>query len=344
MTRSLIDEVPEARQFIESACRSWEKFKRYPLEEFINVRGAVLATSGVDLQNECFAPEGLYEMAEHIRQNSLWLMHEHNPLIPPLGRILAAKCFYATNSQLNFVVGAVGFYDSSLRQTFSSLGIDFERLPLPEPIMAEVDDAAHKLFTLSYNPHEIPPRIIEDLLRDAPPQIAEQATLVGRKAADPLTILSVVTSLWVLLSNPFAKKLSERLGEHSADFAADVGLWLKARVIAAFSRLEKEALFEFECHENGCRVEFIVPSRDRLVLQKSIDTVQGAAVNARALVAALTSFGPEKLVYRFDPNTLQWWPLYAATRLRGVIKDERILIAAERLPLRDDADHTSPAA
>jgi hypothetical protein len=63
MSHNLISEVPEATQFIESACRSWEKFKRYALEEFIELRGAVLATSGVDLQNECFAPEGLYQMA-----------------------------------------------------------------------------------------------------------------------------------------------------------------------------------------------------------------------------------------------------------------------------------------
>jgi hypothetical protein len=142
----------------------------------------------------------------------------------------------------------------------------------------------------------------------------------------------------VLLNNPFAKKFSERLGELAADSTADLASWLKDRVIAAFSRLEREALFEFECVESGCRVEFVVPSRDRLVVQKSVDSVHEAAVNARALLAALSRFGPEELVYRFDPKTLQWWPLYAATRARGVIEDERALIAAVRLPFGDGAD------
>jgi hypothetical protein len=337
MSDSLIDEVPEAKQFIESACRGWEKFKRYPLEEFIHVRGAVLATNGVDLQNECFAPEGLYRMAEQIRQNSLWLIHEHNPLIAPLGRVLAARCFYAPNSRLHFVAGVLGLYDSSQYPSFSSMGCDIEKLPV-EPITAGVDDPTRELLTLSYNPHEIPPPIIDDLLRDAPPQVARKPTLVGRKAADPLTILAITTSVWVLLSNPFTKKFSERLGERAADSTAELSLWLKDRVIAAFSRLEKEALFEFECIENGCRVEFVVPSRDRLVVQKSVDSVHEAAINALALLTALSRFGPEKLVFRFDPKTLQWWPLYAATRARGVIKDERVLIAAERLPSGDGAD------
>src|ERR1035441_10107128 len=193
MSDSLIDEVPEARRFIDSACRGWEKFKRYPLEEFTDVRGAVLATSGVDLQNESFAAEGLYKMAEQIRQDSLWLMHEHNPLVAPLGRVLAAKCFYAPNSRLHFVAGVLGLYDSSQSSRFSSVGCDIEKLPV-EPITAGMDDTTRELLTLSYNPHEIPPAIIEDLLRDAPPEVVRQPALVARKAADPLTILAITTS------------------------------------------------------------------------------------------------------------------------------------------------------
>jgi hypothetical protein len=189
---------------------------------------------------------------------------------------------------------------------------------------------------VTYNPHEISPAIIEDLLRDAPPGIARRAQLVARKAADPLTILSIATSVWVLANNPFGKKFAERLGERAADSAVDLTWWFKERLIATFSRLEKDALFEWDCIEGGCRVEFVVPSRDRLVVQKSAETVCEAAKHAEALLARLRQFRPEKLVYRFDPKTLQWWPLYAATRLRGVIsRDERALIAAEHFGVGD---------
>jgi hypothetical protein len=129
MGKTLIDEVPDARLFIARACQSWEKYKRFPVEDFIDVRGGVLATSGVDLQNESFAPEGLYQSAEQIRQNSLWLMHEHNPLVPPLGRVLAAKAFYAPESQLYFVAGVLGLYDASKCQSFSSVGCHLEKPP-----------------------------------------------------------------------------------------------------------------------------------------------------------------------------------------------------------------------
>jgi hypothetical protein len=331
MSDSLIDEVVDAQRFIDSACRSWEKFKRYPLEEFAEVRGAVLATSAVDLQNERFAPEGLYKMAEKIRRDSLWVMHEHNPLVAPLGRVLAAECFYAPNSELHFVAGVLGLYGSSRHESLASVGCDLENEPPFEPITSATGDTVGELLTISYNPHEISASVIEELLRNAPRQIARQPVLAGRKAADPLTILAMATSFSVLLSNPFTKKFSERLGEHAAESAAALLSWMNDRLITAFSRIEKEALFEFECIEGGCRVEFVVPSRDRLVVQRSVETVHGAAQSARALLRALRAFGPEKLVYRFDPKTLQWWPLYAATRTRGILRDERALIAAERL-------------
>ena len=340
MAHDLINEVPEAKRFIGSACRGWDKFKRYPSEEFIEIRGAVLATSGIDSQNESFAPEGLYGMAEQIRRDSLWLMYEHNPLNLPLGRVLAAKCFYAPNAQLHFVAGVVGIYDSSKYASFSSVGCDIENLTTG-PITTTVDDTNPFSLTVSYNPHEIPSSVIEDLLRDAPPEVAREPALEARKSADPLTILAITASLGVLVNNPFSKKFAERLGERAADSTAALSSWLNERVVAAFSRLEKEALFEFRCQESGCRVEFVVPSKDRLVVQKSAETVDEAAKSARALLNALSRFGPEKLVYRYDPKTLQWWPLYAATRTRGIIKDARMLIAAERVPLSGGGDPDS---
>ena len=337
MAHGLIDEVPDAKRFIDSGCRSWQKFKRYTSEDFLKVQGAVLATSGVDLQNESFAPDGLYDMAEQIRRNSLWLMHEHNPLVAPLGRVLAAKCFYDPKSQLHFVAGLLGYYDTSRYANFSAIGCDVETLPA-EPITATADDNNRVSFTISYNPHEIATELIEHLLKDAPPQFERKPTIVGRKAAEPLIILAITGSLSALLSTPFGKKLTERLGERTADGTAALSSWLKDRVIAAFSKLEKEALFEFDCIEDGCRIEFVVPSRDRLVVQTSADTVHEAARNAKALMRALSRFRPQKLVYRFDPKTMRWWPLYAATRLRGVIKDDRALIAAERLRLQLEAE------
>jgi hypothetical protein len=158
MARSLIDESPEAERFLKTACRSWEKFKRFPLEEFIRVRPAVLATSGIDRQNERFATEGLEAMAEQIRRDSMWLMYEHNPLFPPLCRVLAAKCFYAPESDLHFVAGVIGEYDSSQYEPFGRFGLDVDNLPIGGETFPREDEGVQQL-TLNYNPHEIsPPR------------------------------------------------------------------------------------------------------------------------------------------------------------------------------------------
>ncbi|QOY91284.1 hypothetical protein [Paludibaculum fermentans] len=331
MSTTLIDETPEAGQFIADTATTFDQYKRFPDETFVAVQGAVLATSGIDLQNERFSPECLTDMAETIQRQSLWVMHEHNPLIMPLGRVLTARTFYAPERQLYFVAGVFGFYDQSTYPTFTSLGCIPEKCPTGLSSSDPIDKSRDGTITLVYNSHEIPKSMIDELLQERPVEVAARPGVARRKSADSIAILALSTSLWLLASSPFAKKVSERLGDHAADTAFALSSWLRDKVFGAFSRLEKEALFEFECVEGGCRVELIVPSRDRVVLRTAAAKIDEAASSAHSLLIALRPFGPEKLVYRFDPTTLQWWPLYAATRLRGVIKDERVLIVADRL-------------
>ena len=122
------------------------------------------------------------------------------------------------------------------------------------------------------------------MLKDAPPSVQPQPGLVGRKSADPITILTISVSIWLLLQNPFSKKFAERIAERTADCSLDLLSWLKDQVFARFSRLEREALFEFDCEYKGCRVQFVVPSKDPSVLEKSAETVGAVGKRAVALI------------------------------------------------------------
>src|SRR5258708_39825257 len=103
MHMNLIDESPEAQEFFRDVASDIEKHKRFQEERFARVLTGVLATSAVDSQNEVIAPECLEDMAMQITRDSLWMMVEHNPLIGPVGRVLAARRFYAPQSDLYFV-------------------------------------------------------------------------------------------------------------------------------------------------------------------------------------------------------------------------------------------------
>src|SRR5271165_5518196 len=100
---NLIRECPGAQEFLRAAAANIETKLLFPAERFSAVQAGILATSGIDLQNEMIAPECLEDMAAQINEHSMWLTREHNPLLGIIGRVLAAGRFYAPESQLQFV-------------------------------------------------------------------------------------------------------------------------------------------------------------------------------------------------------------------------------------------------
>jgi hypothetical protein len=184
------------------------------------------------------------------------------------------------------------------------------------------------------------------MLRDAPPGVEREPSLVGRKCADPITIVAVTASAWLVSSNPFSKKFLEVLGEQSARTAIEFLSWLKHKVIAEIAKLQRECLFVLEIPEDGYTVEFVVASKEAAVLISAIDSVQSAVLSSMALSAKLKHTGLEKLVYEYDLSAKQWVPIYATTRLAGVIANRPSLMALDRinglsLGVKQRKDHSS---
>src|SRR5439155_2206617 len=100
MQMDLIDESVEAQEFFRHVASDIEKHKRFQGERFARILTGVMATSAVDSQNEALTPECLEDMAAKINKDSLWMMVDHNPLIGPVGRVLAARRFYAPQSEV----------------------------------------------------------------------------------------------------------------------------------------------------------------------------------------------------------------------------------------------------
>ena len=307
-------------------------YRRYPEEEFAELRPAIFATSLVDRQNRDVArPEALESMAEQINEKSLWMMSEHNPRIPPLGRILCARRFHARQSGVYFVAGVCGFYDPERVRSFTPKPAwDLSQLTAnsSDEIIAPVTT---ELVRLAVNPHELPSGVIEEMLRDAPSIVERDASLVGRKSADPMPIVAVIASAWLLTSNPFSKKVLEVLGEQSARTAIEFASWIKNKVISEIAKLQRECLFVLQIPNDSCTVEFVVPSNNTAILIAAIDSVQPAVISSMALAAKLSHTDLEKLVYEYDLAAKQWIPIYAATRLAGVISNRPALMALDRI-------------
>lgn len=330
MDSNLIGESPNAMEFLRMVGNRLDSYRLYPGEQFDRVAPAIMATDMVDRQGDRFTLEALRSLAEQVNESPLWLGNEHNPLFPPQGRVIAAGVFFADESKCHFIAGVIAYYPdpAGYGRLVEDAGKDLEMPDVLEPVDEQEQKAA-----IAYNPHEIPKEVIDQMLCGAPKTVGPPV-LVGRKSADPMPILAVAISLGWLLCVPFAKKfgerLGDRLGEATADRAVDLLAWLSTSVFARFSEIHREALFEFVVDELDCRVEFIVPSRDRIVLVAATETVHRAARRAKALVDRLAEDRPRKVVYVFDEASGEWWPHYVVTCRRGVLRDERFLIVLER--------------
>jgi hypothetical protein len=326
---TLIDESPEAQDFFRTVASNVGRYLLFPDEPFTTLRPGILATSAVDRQNEIIAPACLEDMAAQINENSLWMTREHNPLLGIIGRVLAAGRFYAPKSEIYFVAIVNGFYDLDRLPTFRDFGVDIS-LPIRgayDPPETERVDAAR----LAYSPHEIPGAAIDEMLQQAPEFVARDAVLRLRKSAEPIPILTVLASVWLLTSNPFSKKFLERFGEKSGDAAISFLSWLKDRVFTKLAQLNRKTLFVLETAYKGCRVEFVTSSTDPAILIEATRCVHDAAQSAVVLVDKLEHLGIQQLVYEYHLPTKQWLPLHAATRRGGVISNRAALIALDQL-------------
>src|SRR5437762_8177130 len=95
----------------------------------------------LDMQGESAQITDLEALVRAVRRGDFWLGREHDPLIHPIGRVLAANIFHSQTSKAYFVVGVVGFYDVHKLPSFSSKGIDVSYLTVAGTVSYVQGDA-----------------------------------------------------------------------------------------------------------------------------------------------------------------------------------------------------------
>jgi hypothetical protein len=159
-TPSLIAESEDSLHFLREVESNIQAYLYFPGEHFSQTAPGVLATSSVDLQGEAFAIDALEESARHVQADGLWINYEHDPSIPPIGRVIAARAFFAPQSKCYFVAALFGFYAPSSYVSFAGSGIakvpdsQSDNEAEEEVVLGVVRPALH--VELQTNPYELP--------------------------------------------------------------------------------------------------------------------------------------------------------------------------------------------
>jgi len=328
---NLIDESVEAREFSSGVIADLDSFKLFPGEYFAGVIESVLSGTGMDKQGETAQTADLEALVTAVDTREFWLRREHDPLIHPIGRVLAAKTFYSPARNIHFVAGVVGFYDAGKIPNFSSIGIDVSSLPAPEVTIPYSPQIARAL--VEFNPHEIPPSIINEMMQTAPICVDLSAAEQFRKGEVSLAILHVSASIWLLSKTPFGTKLQERLGEKVADAAVEFLKWIGGPVAEKLRQItgrDSRLVVSFEYR--SCEIEFVLKGNEGPVITAAaMQSIEAAANASLSLVDALAFAVPRRVTYGFDGTTNKWFPLHATTRNKGVITNQPYLIALDNL-------------
>jgi hypothetical protein len=209
--QDLIDETPEAQQFLTNVKLSLQNRKVFQGEHFGGIVAGVLSSTGVDSQGEAFEIRDLQALVERVERSRLWIWREHDPLIHPIGRALAAQLFYAPESEKYFVAGLVGYYDGNQIPSFKDVGIDVSQLAGIAPQEVQVRELTADV-SIEFNPHEVSLEFVKEISLSAPDYFAFRYGHQYRKGIDSTTILEISLSIWVISNTPFAKAFQEAWG------------------------------------------------------------------------------------------------------------------------------------
>jgi hypothetical protein len=349
--RDLIAENSEAQKYVQDMLSQIDKLKLFPNEHFVEVIGNVLSGTGLDLQGESAQVRDLEKLVAAVQRGDFWVRRAHDPLIHPIGRVIAAKVFRAVQPDIFFVVGIIGFYDASELPTFASSGIDVSKLPVP--LETATDDPTHLYALMECNPLEIPNSLVADMLATAPDTVARGEGVHFRKEAVSLAILHLSVSFWLLSNTPFGKKFQERLGEKAADASADFLKWIAQTVCRKLRQITgRETRLVISFQHKGCEVEFVLKGNEGpLATTEAMQAMEAAANQSLLLVEALLPSVPTRVTYGYDLPTKRWFPIHATTRKVGIITDQPYLITTQnlqggfsvggrRLPLYQDKTET----
>jgi hypothetical protein len=331
---NLLDEEPTAREFCEQVLGELDEHLLFPEERFAHTFIGIFATTAIDKHGDRLAPTALFGAADVLARGTMWCGAEHDPTVPPTGRVIAARSFFAPTSGEFFIAGVVGFFGKDSYRTFESV------MPraVPEvlldlgPLLDGVDPETlgGEIAVIGFNPRELPEELANELLADSPTCVSKIPEHWTRKSTDPLTILSISVAFAVLLKPVVAKALEvygEEFGKKSLEFLQ----WIKVKVPRLLARCESaRVIFELRSELGGVPVLFLVDFKDQAVLEEAAGQVGDAAGRAAQVILALRDQEPRKLAFLYDPQRRRWELLYAATEKMGIVTDRPVLIAAEK--------------
>ena len=325
MTKSLEIALNE---YCKEIRKNLDILKLYPEEIFSEYLDCVYMSTNLDSQGENLPFEFLEEFVKNVKNKQFYILVEHDITHPPVGRVLDCKIYFDTETKEHYIIGVTGLFNQNKLLTLNSVDIDkhrnlqFAKLSTIQPSF----NVVLGLNSLALNKEDyyglidtLPsfvPREIEDMLQ---------------KGAEIPTNIELYTSIFLLLANPFSKKLLEVYGESAANKIKEYYSYLKKYFfVQLLNKDYNKVIATIESGYNNCEVYFSIIPKENDKINIAVETINQAAESACKMIDNLQYLSPIKLCFLFNDATSQWQPEYIVTKKVGVIVDKPQVIALEK--------------
>lgn len=310
---STFDDFDGAEEFFESTL---SKFKSDIYDDFVL---GVISTNQVDTHGDKMSLEALKSIEQTINTHGLPLNAHHDPRIATFGRTLAAKMLTSQDGSKVYVFGVIATYSKKFYKPFPKNKGFFESDYVPSE-----GDISFDPVKIEFSNIEIDEDIMVKALGNAPEFVAPTPNIAVRKAADPVTILSIAIPASIAL--PFLTGYFNKLGEQAANHQERFIKWLTESIV---KKVNKRVLYDFNTPYRACKVEFIIETNSPALIKQAINQISNASDSAKKLIDNLANERPRRLVYVYHNCDKIWVPEHLTLNNGEVLTDRPYLMSLE---------------
>jgi hypothetical protein len=282
---------------------------------------AIISTTHIDLHHEKLTKEALDGMAEQINSGALPVNWEHNPLLPPIGRVVSASV-EPTKDKEYALVATIEIFDLSSFPTISEIGLTMPS-EIPELSSENVPTSVDLDIELQYDPQNYPEATIKKFCSDIV-GIKIRDKQISRKALEPISVI------WLTLLAPaayfFSKGFFTRLGEHSADEFINYYKDFKSRIIDLIKPRHKKrpTSLIIKFRYQGTDIEGAIQGEDSIALESALDGFSELLSISKKFIELNPDVKIKSIQSLFDPHEHKWVFNYLVTNSGEMIIGEHL--------------------
>ena len=281
----------------------------------------IISTTHLDLHNDRMTKEALEDAATQISNNSIPVNWEHNPILPPVGRVTSASVERTKDGEYA-LVGLVEVFDLSSYSTILESGLEIPST-IPDTLDESLPASGSLDLELEYDPRNYPEEVIKTFCSNASGINVIDKQII-RKSVEPTSVILI--ALLGSAAYFFSKGFFTQLGKRSADEFISLYANFKTKLISLIKsrRRAKPTILILKYQHGQTKIEGAIQSEDDHDLENALDGFSELIAISKRFIELNPKVRLKSVQSIFDPEQCSWIFNYLQTESGEIIIGEHL--------------------